>query len=376
MEKYSEKLLQYIVTDPVECDLWYKARHYVLNIMPPLDGAGIGPDSGKRVHVVVNGSSPLMMAVVRQICLLTHYPNFDEETGRNRTLITISDDDAHKAYNALKTTRFLGALLDYCHCTVDGRTMKNSEKDLPLDIEFQFVTHKSDIEDADAVIDSKDVEAKAIAYKTEIDVTKGMLINMVYNTGAEIDNLPASDNANISRYTTALNVFCYHLKTGHILEKWGGITKPDAAGNYNLLEVKNKLSSVFCADCLEGRVRGMMGATATKVSEYSDLEFKKLKSKISDVNTLIAQAKSEHARWNVEKIIMGFRPLGQADWYSLETCFGAERKQRIKSLKKRGIHIDLCSYKDLRRIDPGCMKYDYFIMLAMPYILRTPTSLQ
>ena len=50
--------------------------------------------------------------------------------------------------------------------------------------------------------------------------------------------------------------------------------------------------------------------------------------------------------------------------------FGAERRAYRKKLKQNGIHIDLCSYRDLRRMNPVNMKYDCFLMMAMPRILK------
>ena len=63
-----------------------------------------------------------------------------------------------------------------------------------------------------------------------------------------------------------------------------------------------------------------------------------------------ALACCEHARWNVEKLIMEFSPLSPEDLYNIESCFGAERNKRISKLKKdedNPRHIDLCSYRDL-----------------------------
>ena len=48
------------------------------------------------------------------------------------------------------------------------------------------------------------------------------------------------------------------------------------------------------------------------------------------------------------------------------------RKEYRDSLKKEigeRAHIDLCSYSDLRRVNPDDMKYDSFLMLAIPNIL-------
>lgn len=48
-------------------------------------------------------------------------------------------------------------------------------------------------------------------------------MNMVYTTGSDIDNLPASDYANIERYSIALNMFCYKLK--HEVIRENGMTR-------------------------------------------------------------------------------------------------------------------------------------------------------
>lgn len=49
----------------------------------------------------------------------------------------------------------------------------------------------------------------------------------------------------------------------------------------------------------------------------------------------------EHARWNVEKLILGFKPLSSEDWYNIESCFGTERNKRISKLKKMKIIQDI-----------------------------------
>ena len=101
MERYSEDLLQYLIEDKTERDNWYKARYYVMNTLPSLEGEGISHGSNKRMHVVVNweDSSSLLLAVIRQICLVAHYPNYQEDTGVNRTLISICTKDITAALN-------------------------------------------------------------------------------------------------------------------------------------------------------------------------------------------------------------------------------------------------------------------------------------
>ena len=60
----------------------------------PLDFDGILPDSKDHVHVVVIGTDRRMIFMLRQAALLTHYLNFDDETGANRTMLTLIDTSA------------------------------------------------------------------------------------------------------------------------------------------------------------------------------------------------------------------------------------------------------------------------------------------
>ena len=52
--------------------------------------------------------------------------------------------------------------------------------------------------------------------------------------------------------------------------------------------------------------------------------------------------------------------------------FGNKRDAYSRQLKRNAAapaHIDICSYRELCRIDPDSLKYDSFLMLAIPLIL-------
>lgn len=207
------------------------------------------------------------------------------------------------------------------------------------------------------------------------------------------------------------------------------------------IELRNLLSNIFCTDCFESRLRSVVTIDAINdefdksilgrckwpfswrkhrcVDKFykfveqaknigeEDIERKEeLKKKkkekglkgIKEVNSnmfiwflqheyrkvlrivkanLTALAKCEHARWNVEKLILGFSPLTDAERTTDELKFGEARKQYRKSLKKDSKypkHIDLCSYHDLQCRNPADMKYDCFLMMAMSWILRNTTN--
>jgi hypothetical protein len=76
------------------------------------------------------------------------------------------------------------------------------------------------------------------------------------------------------------------------------------------INVKNGLSNVFCADCFETREREIK---KTKDAAIEDCQTKEKKDIIEKENFWEKYnevlCKSEHARWVVEKLIMGFRPL-------------------------------------------------------------------
>jgi len=117
----------------------------------------------------------------------------------------------------MKGKKVLGNLLEFCKCNIEPD--KNTRNLIPLDIGFEFLNINPYAEKDVRCIMLADVEKCTKEFNTanaKIDVTKGMLVNMVYNTGAEIQNLPATDNADIERYSTALNVFCYKLKSDMI----------------------------------------------------------------------------------------------------------------------------------------------------------------
>ena len=60
---------------------WYVARAYVLD---KLKDVSFAPGSGKHLHAIVEGDSPLMLAIVRHLALTAHYLNFVEYDAFNR----------------------------------------------------------------------------------------------------------------------------------------------------------------------------------------------------------------------------------------------------------------------------------------------------
>jgi hypothetical protein len=305
-----------------------------------------------------------MLAVLRQVALTAHYPNyveydaFEQLVCRNRTVITlISDKDAASIVSELEKEENLCNLLKYCKHSVYGNV---NNDDSYIDIELE-ITHEPS-EDKEAVYICEDDFKLFLEAKPEniysVDTRKAVFASRVYDLGALIDNLPAEDIHCAKRYNTALNAFKYTL-----LENAFKPLVDEQKWKNNLTKVKNGLSNIFCADCFESRARGIK-----KFAEEEGLPEKDAWEKNAQ-----ALSCSEHSRWVVEKLIMGFHPLSISERLAYESYFGDKRKAFAKQLKSNSsspAHIDLCSYRDLRRINPDDLKYDSFLMLAIRFILE------
>lgn len=439
---------------------WCRARNYVLSQLEnekSWGSNGIAASSSERVHIVIDCVDPMAFYIARHAALALHFPNFNEGDGRsqaprNGTLITLLYN--RKKYSdiiaELHREEYLCNLTDLCKCTlkmveiedkgkglkVISENVKNPNSFVGVELELlgfdndDFGYEANEKEGMEVVHVGRKVieEVKNRKCKYELDVTHARRVNMVYQVGADIDNLPPDDPNISDRYSRALLYFCYQQSKGKTLEKWNEIAEyaneDDKKGTLYQIMLRNKLSNVFCADCFVTRLKSLFDNKVRKDMEkvikkaycsvirskkneendwkkvikkaYCSVKRSKEDEKIdcetvcitTDMlnymvknyekdllklvgNNLKAMAKCEHARWNVEKLILGFSPFSPQEQYEYNRRFGSSRSSYRNKLKKNEAHhINLCSYDDLRRIDPDNMKYDTFLMLAMVRILK------
>ena len=321
---------------------WYEARVYVLD---KLKDVVIGPDSGESLHVVLTSDSSLMLCVARQFALLCHFANFDDSKVGNRTLITIVSQNK-QIFEELVMEEYLCNLPYHCNRTLFGTKVENNDNYTDIELE---VVEKWDGKDGAMVLSEEDVKAFLSSKSEEeiysIDTRKAVIADRIYSVGTLIDNLPAEDIHSPSRYAMALDAFQYRL----LREDITPLVNPKKWAN-DLTRVKNGISNISCTDCFETRMKCI---TEEQTEAYS---------------------KSEHARWLTEKLIMGFRPLTKTERIHDERLFSSDKSNFRKQLKKKAsdpVHIDICDYADLRRIDPDSLKYDTFLMLAIPMIQKS-----
>ena len=333
---------------------WYISRAYVLD---KLKGVTYAPREEGHLQVIIDGDSPLMLSVVRSVALYAHYLNFEEEdlygnyVARNRTVITLVSQQENIDHE-LRKEEYLCNLMDCCRWSKFGSEVHNSNSF--LDIELQIVKVAEWQNNATTILITKSDIDTFINSKEEkdiytIDTRKAILVDRIYELGSLIDNLPAENIHSAKRYSLALDIFQYDL----LREKMQPLIN-QAKWKSDVRKVKNGISSIFCADCFESRALAMRDCNGWEVYNME-------------------LSVSEHARWVTERLIMGYRPLYDSEKFQYECLFGKNRSQYFKTLKNNILdqtHIDICSFRNLRRINPDDMKYDSFLLLAIPRILR------
>lgn len=336
---------------------WYKARAFVLD---RLKDVAFKDNDDHHLHVVLKGDSDLMLSVARQVALSAHYLNYDEEKKDNRTVITIVSDST-QIEETLQREEYLCNLLSHCKWTHGKIT---HTPDSYIDIEINIV---SSCDEAESEYVKVVEELEIISFcnsKLEdeicsIDTRKSVYAGRMYNLGTLIENLPAENIHDADRYALALNVFQFE----QLQDPLDSLIN-DSKWKNDQIRVKNGLSNVFCADCF--------GSRASSVELYREDKKQKDTDLWAKYNEILS--KSEHARWIVEKLIMGFRPLNGEERLEDEKLAVYKKKRkgyrdRLKKDLSKLAHIDLCSYADLRRINPDDLKFDSFLMLAIPNIL-------
>lgn len=427
---------------------WYRARDYVLSKLDDVQSwgsDGIAASSSERVHIVIDCVDPMAFYIARHAALALHFPNFNEGDGvsqapSNSTVITLLYN--RKKYpdiiTELHREEYLCNLTDLCKCTlkmvekedkgkglkVISENVKNPNSFVGVELELlgfdndDFGYEANEKGGMEVVHVGRKVIEEVKNRKCDCDkcdsnksdcklnVTHARRVNMVYQVGADIDNLPLDDPNISDRYSRALLYFCYQQSKGKTLEKWNEIAEytneDDKKGTLYQIKLRNKLSNVFCADCFVTRLKSLFDHNARKdmqkvikmaycsekdVKKNENFDYKTVRITTKMLNYMIenhekdllmlvgnnlkAMARCEHARWNVEKLILGFSPFSPQEHYEYNCRFGSSRSSYRNGLKKnKGHHINLCSYEDLYRIEPDNMKYDSFLMLAMVRILR------
>lgn len=422
-----------------------------------IDGDSIPYESDKRVHLIVVGMSKMGTAMAMEAAHLAHFPNFVRDKSK-RTKITFIDKNAKE-----ESDFFMGRFPDLfklCKWTdVDGVVHNNTAPECKeynyfrenfLDIEWEFrnggVESKENRDYITSCFDSG---------RNEI-VTIAVCLPWPHQSLAAALYLPkiALEKAN--------DIWVYQPQNETLILD---INKRDGVGNeswnlttYNKLKPFGMLNSGFDAELLDNAAiqycekfykvpdvlqneceqnhngenvccwnewdRAKVEAEVVKIPlgfgklwgiwsniyQLDTIGFKLRslggdESKLDDPETKIVFAEVEHNRWNVEKLLMGYRPfanhkldaselvelkaylkekeVGDSDLAKLQD--GVNQKDLYDGLKNQGlgilaakvkkfykegpmkIHANITPFERLSLADKN---YDICFTLAMPFLKR------
>lgn len=369
------------------------ARELILSLETPLDQTeidekdgeiiGIDYNSDMAVHAIIVSdfsdiypdNTYLSLSIARQIALVCHFPNFNENNGNKRTKITIinsgTNDNMPKIVSALRYET--GNLLDHCHWTIDS-IAQNSDAKTWIDIEFNLIN--LDGRNPHAVINNiinknelisifynkYSINASMLSYtvnncldyapylsKDSVGVSltsirRAKRLNMVYQEGTNLVQVQGINE--INEYKYPIKIFC-NFSWERTNAEWE-----------KMEDIKLKLSSIFCGDCFEFRLR------------CAGNDFFAIKNNEQDKTTIRKLAYTEHSRWNVEKLILGYKPYTKELDYEYFSSYGEGKKRLRKRNRANNYHVDLRSCNELIRVNKEDIKYDYFLTLCIPHILK------
>ena len=327
-----------------------------------IDGNGISYDSDKIAHIIIIGMSKMGTAMAIETAHLAHFPNFVRDNSK-RTKITFIDKNARE-----ESDFFMGRFPDLfklCKWTDVDSLVHNwdaptcneyqyFEKNF-LDIEWEFrsggVESKENREYIESCFNEKNTEIVTIAvclpqphqslaaalYLPKVAIQKANDIWVYQPQSGEllIDiNKGAKDAKHIWKTTTYRKLkpfgmlslgfdaklleneaikYCsnFYKAKDALVNKFRQKSDNENTCYWNHWNRKNVEEAVLSEIDLS---LGKLWAIWSNIYQVNTIEFKVRSlglnfSKLDDTNIKELFAKVEHNRWNVEKLLMGYRPL-------------------------------------------------------------------
>lgn len=400
----------------------YREKNNPSNVIdyPSVYGDGISLDDRKNVHLVFVGASSLSESFATEAAQLLHFPNFSHDE-KTRTLITFIDENADQEMTKFVTrNRNFFEVQSYRYRDLTGDSEKDevikaelekeSKTDL-LDVTFEFIkgdvfSKKVQQELSQWAVDDGQYLSVFLAM-TDQRNNFAMAMNMpnaVYDKGIPVfirqdradnfvTNLRRADQKDFdyakvvdgkltvekrqgryaNLYPFGMNDLAYctddiSLKRAKLINylystadygamKFTSVEElakipakkiwEDADNYWKPLSIANKWSSIYCADNIPCKLASLKAMGYSGVLEESQM---------------MELAITEHNRWTVEKLLMGFRmPHPEEDKYA-----HPEFAKELGKNKKLFIHHDIKPYEDLDIV----RNLDYEIVKVIPWIVE------
>ena len=384
------------------------------NVNIDIDRQGITDTDSRHVHLVIVGMSNFGVTIGVEAAKILHFPNF--RRGQNLTRITFIDQNADRERD-LFLARYRHFFEIQSHWWDDERVpatkFKGEQADF-LDVEFQFIkgdVFSSDIQnklafwatDNDELLtlvfalgDSRQNIIGAMSLPDEVyeqtvpvlvrQSSSSKFLSQLRENSIDGHKIVVEDNAmrKVPQKRRYANLYPFGMTDipfdidrraqrmaeciNHLYSKcdelgWKKIptqeevkacTLNDIHGKWIKLPVALQWSNLYSAYNIPYRIRSIQAmragdAPVTEVTEVSNDEVEAL-------------GRVEHDRWNVEKLLLGYRKPSEAeDYYAERNIIDGKKVKEMKNAHKElFIHCDIRPYTELdeiQEIDKEIIRY-------------------
>ena len=375
----------------------------------PLDYEPIAYESEKFVHLVIVGMSRMGIALAIEAAHIAHYPNFVRDP-RKRTRITFIDSRARIEMEHFKQA--YANLFSLSHATYLEPATGTVEHESPrteyahlgtdfIDIEWQFVQGDIESPGVRKLLTDWCLEPGALP-------TIAICLNLTHHSISSAIYLPAAV------YERNIPVLVQQRFTSAIVEKLCGHTLGEAERRYmrfrNLRPfgmIDEGLDLGMADDGLAKRINAVYSRSNAErpltcllsrprmEKLWQNLKTVKRWSNIYHANSIPTKLRSigypnqhaweqlppltdrevqllaqvEHNRWNVEELLLGYRPVYRAEQEAIDR----EEEKGNNSLRKQKrdreyAHYDIRPYEGLKK---ASKETDLFLIRHLPLIMRS-----
>ena len=350
---------------------------------PAVFGEGIGPDDKKYVHLVFVGTTNFAVAFAMEAAHVLHFPNFNHDNSL-KTKITFIDINADKEKDEFITrNRHFFEVEDYSYLNLSDKepvsiflAMGNQHNNFVMGMNMPDEVY----ENAVPIFIRQDrsdnfVTNLRVADNQEFDyyqIKDGKLNSSkrkaryanIYPFGMN-ETAYSADNKSIKRAMLINYLYCtadyssYKFQGMMVLDAipeekiW-----EDAEKMWQGLSVALKWSNLYNSYTIRTKLATLRAMRGLKLEDTSKDAMMLSEAEVEEM------AKVEHNRWNVEKLLMGFRkPHLDEDKYEAPN---SEAKSKLGKNKNLYIHSDIRPFDELGTI----RELDYEFSRYIPWIMK------
>ncbi len=349
-----------------------------------LDYEPITIHSDKHVHLVIFGMGEVAETVAIQAAHIAHFPNYVRDHSLRTRITLISENAETQSEELIKRYRHLFDNSYYRivkpseeqAVRVFHKPMYDGRREDFVDVEWEFVDAESWHPDVREKLKqwAQDDKQMLTVVMADSDENKNVAMSLFLPDELYQRSIPIHKyNPNTVEYDVTMPLVQMAKNVNYIydrcyndnFENWQGeilssveIDPEERNRLWDKLSSIKRQSSIYNAMTIPSKMRSV-GLNEDDWDKFYDISQQ-------DIEIL---AQVEHNRWNVEELILGYRPCTDEE----QDKIAADVETQKDAFKARKIHYDLRAYNDLRPDKTGksAKVYDLCLSAALPLIAKT-----